>query len=183
MDTWVIILIAVLVILVIVLLVILAKSRKARKENERQAIRKMKDEALKTALSNPFVKMDTVPDNATPIKVKYKTGDKDNTEHMPVIRIDEITKTSEKQFMFGYNERVIIGRQYGTCRILNDSDNGETICMIFYTPNGFGIQLQSNFIVNLIRHRKSTTLSSNVIRLESGDKIMAGDTTFIVKIS
>lgn len=173
------------VLIVLSLLVVYLKKRKMKRDNAYQAMRKRQDASLKEAIANPFrTNKDTDETVYRPYKVKYKAGNEKNKKsNLPLLQVNEKSRISEKEYMLKAEDRLLIGNQYGICKIVNETDIKSAFCEITYIDNSYGIRLVDfEKTVILSRNRRKMKLNRDIIRLKTGDIIRADGSVFTVKV-
>lgn len=170
-------------ILGIILIICIRKRRKKLQEEKFQATKKVREDSLKQALAN---NLEPSYDAGTstpyrPYKVDYSTGEnQDNGEKLPLLQIVEKNKLSEKKYIFRANETVTLGIQFGSADILNNLENGEGWCELYFQKDAYCIRSLGNYNVSVRRNKNITTIDRYGIKLKSKDIIRIEDTTFQV---
>lgn len=172
----------ILVLAALVLLFIrLQARRKKRKEEQFQAMKKMRESSLKEALSNNLEES-IENSSATPYRpyqVEYATGEnQDSKEKRPLLQIIEKNKLAEKKYIFRSSDIVTLGVQFGAVAILNNLENAEVWCEIFFQNGAYCVRSYENGTVSVQRNRKGAIVDKVGIKLKSGDMIQIQETTF-----
>ena len=167
-----------------VLLLAGRKKNKRTKEQEHQAQRRMREEALDRALANPMGKMGAAEQfekQRRPFKVEYSPGERQTAEKSDgrMFEISEITELSKRKYMFRCSELVSIGNQFGTILILPGTAEPDQIyCQLFYFQGANYVRSTGKKAVSLRRKGKSAVVNQNGIKLQSEDVVCVGTTMF-----
>lgn len=168
-------------IMLIILIVRLQARRKKIKEEKFQAIKKMRESSLKEALSNTLegnVEVSSVTPYR-PYKVEYSTGEnQDSKEKRPLLQIIERNKLAEKKYIFRSNENIILGVQFGTATILNNLENAEAWCELFFQNGVYCVRSYGKGEIYVQRGHKTAIVDKMGIKLKSKDMIQLQETTF-----
>lgn len=170
----------VLVVLVLLMIGIQVK-RKKRKEEKFQAMKKMRENSLKEALSNRLEEKaeHSLAEPYRPYKVEYSTGEgQDSKEKNPFLQIVEKNKLAEKKYIFRSSDTVILGVQFGTAAILNNLENAEVWCEIFFQNGTYCVRSYEKGSVFVQRSRKAAIVDRIGVQLKSGDMIQLQETIF-----
>lgn len=172
-----------LLTVLLLLLVRLQSKRKKIKEEKFQATKKMRESSLKEALSNTLEENinNSVATPHHPYKVEYSTGEKQDTKgKRPLLQMIETNKLAEKKYIFRSDETVVLGIQFKTVAILNNLENAEPWCKIFFQDGAYCVHSYGKGAVYVQRNRKAAIIDQTGIRLKSKDMIQIQETTFQV---
>ncbi len=173
--------VGILVVLGIMMIIVVRNKRKRILEERFQAAKKVREESLKEALANnlePSADMD-VRAPYRPYKVDYSTGEgQDYGEKLPLLQIIEKNKLSEKKYIFRASEMITLGVQFGSVDILNNMENGEGWCELYFQKDVYCARSLGNHRVLIQRKKHTAEIDRFGIKLRSKDIIKIEDTTF-----
>ena len=165
----------------IILIIRIQARRKKGKEEKFQAIKKMRESSLKEALSNTLegnIEASSVTPYR-PYKVEYSTGEnQDSKEKRPLLQIIERNKLAEKKYIFRSNETIILGVQFGTATILNNLENAQAWCELFFQNGVYCVRSYGKGEIYVQRGHKTAIVDKMGIKLKSKDIIQLHETTF-----
>ena len=175
--------------IIVVLLVRMWKKRVREQEEQKHAVRRMREEALDRALANPMGEdsAEYFEKKRRPFKVEYSkdenhAGGEYGDERM--FQLTEITELSRRKYIFRCSERVQIGTQFGNVTILpNDADEGLADCQIFFYQQENYLRSTGKIEVVLTRRGKQVIVNQNGLKLRSGDQFVVGKTTYLVEFN
>ncbi len=170
--------ITILIIVMIAVMIWLQSRRKKKKEEKFQAMKKMREDSLKEALSNTMEsKIETsLPAQYRPYEIEYSTGENQKAkEKLPLLQIIQKNKIVEKKYIFRANETVTLGIQFGTIGVLNTSEEGEAWCEIFYKKGAYCVRSFEKSNIYLQRNKKMAIVDKIGVKLKSGDVIELQD--------
>lgn len=160
------------------------KRRKKAKEQEHQAQRRMREEALDRALANPMGKTgsaEAFEKQRRPFKVEYSQGEDAGQDKGSgkMFEITEVNELSKRKYMFRCREVVAIGNQYGSTVILpGNAEEDQVYCQIFFYEGANYVRTTGKVEVSLKRKGKRAVVNRNGIRLQTNDTIYVGKTAF-----
>lgn len=165
--------ITILIVVIIIVMIGIQSNRKRKKEEKFQAIRKMREDNLKEALSNTMEQKTQMSVPHRPYEMEYSTGENQKAkEKQPLLQIIEKNKMVEKKYIFRANEIVSLGTQFGTIGVLNTLEDGEVWCEIFFKKGAYCIRALEKSNIYLQRNKKTAIIDKVGIKLKSGDIIV-----------
>lgn len=171
------------IVLGILMVIWVRKRRKKLWEEKFQAAKKIREDSLREALANDL-DPEVAAASATPYRpyqVDYSTGEtKKNGEKLPLLQIIEKSKLSEKRYIFRANETVTLGLQFGSACVLNNLENGEGWCELFFQNDGYCVRALGRDTVSVQRNKHIALVDGRGIKLRSKDAIQIRDTSFQV---
>lgn len=179
--------IALLVLLTLCLSMVCKKHNKAR-ENQRQAARRVREEALDRALSNSIGAVPAAGRGKIrrPFRVDYSQGEKNakkQNEDVRMYQLTEITELSERRYMFRRSEQLYIGRQFGSiCILPGPGASEQAYCRLFDYQNEIFVRSMGNERILLTRRGKQAVVDNNGLKLHTGDMLSIGDTIYKIDL-
>lgn len=167
--------ITILIVVIIIVMIIIQSNRKKKKEEKFQAIRKMREDNLKEALSNTMEEKTQISLSVPhrPYEIEYSTGENQKAkEKQPLLQIIEKNKMVEKKYIFRANETVSLGIQFGAIGVLNTLEDGEVWCEIFFKKGTYCIRSFEKSNIYLQRNKKTAIVDKIGVKLKSGDIIV-----------
>jgi len=172
-----------ILVVLVIFLVRLQSKRKKIKEEKFQATKKMRESSLKEALSNHLEENadSSLAAPYRPYQVEYSTGEnQDSKERRPLLQIIEKNKLAEKKYIFRSNETITLGVQFGAVAILNNMENAEAWCELFFRNGVYCVRSFGTGAVYVWRNRKAAIVDQVGIQLKSKDIIQLQETEFQV---
>jgi len=164
-----------------VVLVLLIRWRKAAakaKQDREQIDRKLREDALDRALSNG-PRREGAPQSQSPVGVHYNSTPK--KENGSMLRLTEQGESVMKEYLFQRTDTIYIGEEYGRPVVFQEQGRGELHCELFSHAGSVYVRLHGRSEGRLIRGRQTAPLTTNAVRLRSGDRIETKAGIFLVE--
>ena len=85
---------------------------------------------------------------------------------------------AEKKYIFRSNETIILGVQFGTATILNNLENAQAWCELFFQNGVYCVRSYGKGEIYVQRGHKTAIVDKMGIKLKSKDIIQLHETTF-----
>lgn len=173
------------------------KKRKAKKEEERYAIRAVREKALDQAIINPRTDISEIKNKGNytqrPYAVSYNTGDsiqqQENSSReyaksgkKQMLQLTEQSDFVNRKYMYPREQGIIIGTQFGKIAILSSlgGDGEVPYCEIFFYKGSNYIRTSGLKEVVLERHKKKYAIDQKGMEIHDEDMILINSTSYII---
>ena len=151
-----------------------------RARDREQIDRKFKEDALDRALSNQRAGGGSSSSRAeTPVEIRYKNSAKAETGTM--VRLTELSESMSKEYLFQMSETIYLGEEFERAAVFKEKASSKIFCELFPYNSGFFVRKRGNAQCRLLRGKQSTGLTSESVRLHSGDRIETQAGVFLVE--
>lgn len=175
------------------------RKRKTKKEEERHAVRVVREKALDQAIINPRTDISEIKNKGNytqrPYEVSYNTGDSiqqsenNNKEFVgfdkkQMLQLTEQSDFVNRKYMYPRTQGVIIGSQFGKITILSSlkGDGEVPYCELFYYKGSNYVRSSGLVEIILQRHRKKYIIDQKGMEIHDEDTILINSTRYIISL-
>lgn len=153
----------------LIILAVMLRRRAVKLKNREQMTKKAQEDALNRAISNSLHR-DSGENAAAPLEVHYNT-DTHGAKGSRMLSIVALEESLTKEYIFGRGDDLFLGDEHGRAAIFRTPDGHKIFCEIFNRGGDVYACQRGVGRGRLTRGRRHAPLSSEGIRLRSGDII------------
>ena len=175
------------------------KKRKTKKEEERYAVRAVREKALDQAIINPRTDISEIKNKGSytqrPYAVSYNTGDSmQQSENLnkesagsdknQMLQLTEQSDFVKRKYMYQREQGILIGSQFGKVTILSSlGGEGEVpYCEIFFYKGSNYIRTSGLKEVILQRHKKKYIVDQKGMEIHDEDMVLIDSTSYVISL-
>ncbi len=175
------------------------RKRKTKKEEEKHAVRVVREKALDQAIINPRTDISEIKNKGNytqrPYKVSYNTGDsmqqQENSSKeyaksgkKQMLQLTEQSDFVNRKYMYPREQGILIGSQFGKITTLSSigGDGEVPYCEIFYFKGSNYIRTSGLMEVVLQRHKKKYVIDQKGMEIHDEDMILINSTSYNVSL-